>query len=88
MDEVVAKCPVRIAMEFAGWNTTNADVWVLVMSSLFSPRDTNLGGEFGDIFIVFKISPEFNLGAWFLLEYFANYGYGWSHVTPGSAADY
>ena len=67
MDKIIFEGPTGIAVKFTGRETTNANETSLLLFMGFRPRNTELGSEFGDIFIVFKISPKFDFGTRFLL---------------------
>ena len=91
MYEIIFKRPTRITMEFPCWNAAHANVWALAAVFgfvFFAPRNTDFGGEFGDVFIIFEISPKFYTCTGFLTENFTNYGDRWSDVPPGPPADY
>ena len=78
MNEIIFEMPAGIAMELASRNTVNANV----------RANTNFGSEFGDVFIVFEVSPKIYLGARFFCKDFTNYGDDRSDVSPGAPADY
>lgn len=91
MNKIVFKLPAGVAMKFSCRNAAHANVWALAAMFgfvFFAPRNTNLGGELGDIFIIFKISPKFHASARLLVKNFTNYGDRWSDVPPGPPADY
>ena len=67
MDEIILQFPTGIAVEFAGWDATDADVGSPFTAGFLAPFDADFGSEACDVFIVFKISPKFNLGAGFLV---------------------
>ena len=51
-------------MKLTGWQTAHANVWCLAKGLLiFTPSNTNFGGKFSDVFVVFKVSPKFNARA-------------------------
>ena len=52
-------------MEFAGRDTTDTNIGGFSTASRFAPRYTKLGSEFGDVFVIFEISPKFDLGTRF-----------------------
>ena len=55
--------PVGVTMKLAGWDTTNPNKRAAnALGTIVSPRHASLGGEFGDVFVIFKISPKFGLG--------------------------
>ena len=89
MDKIISKVPVRITVEFAGGNVTDADIGgFAALFPLLAPGETDLGGEFGDVFVILKISPKFDLGAGLSFDNFTNYGDGWCDMPPGAAPDY
>lgn len=88
MNKVIFEVPVSIAMEFAGWQTTYANVGGFATASFFAPSDANFSGEFGDVFVIFGVGPKFDLGAGFFFQDFTNYGDGWCNVSPRAAPDY
>ena len=88
MNEVIFKMPVGITMEFAGGKLTDADISGFFAASFFAPGYTDFGGEFGDIFVIFGVSPKLNLSTRFFFDDFTNYGDGWRNVTPAAPADY
>lgn len=53
MGEPITKSPAAITVKFAGWDAMYVDM----------SRDTELGGEPGNIFVIPKISPKFYFGA-------------------------
>ena len=53
-------------MEFAGRNASDTNIMVSFAASFLAPSYANFGGKPGDIFIVFEISPKFDLGTRFL----------------------
>ena len=91
MNKIVFKLPAGVAMKFSCRNAAHANIRTFAAMFgfvFFAPRDTNLGGELGDIFIIFEISPKFYTCTGFLTENFTNYGDRWSDVSPGPPADY
>ena len=70
--------PIIVTVEFTSWNTANVDMG----------GNAELGGKFGDIAKIFKISPKINFGTWAQINDFTNYGDGWRDVPPGPAPDY
>ena len=67
MDEIIFEFPAGVAVEFAGRDATDADVGSFSVTFFLAPFDTDFGGETGNIFVIFKISPKFYLGARFLM---------------------
>ena len=67
MDKVILEFPAGIAVEFAGGDTTDADVGGFLGALFLAPFDTTFGGETSDVFVIFKISPKFYLGTGFLM---------------------
>lgn len=65
MLEVVLEVPVGVAVEFAGGQTTDADIGGFAATNFLAPSDTDFGGEFGDVFVIFGVGPKFDLGAGF-----------------------
>lgn len=68
MNKVILEVPVGITMEFAGRNTPHSDVGGFLTTASFpllAPRKTNLGSEFGDVFVIFEVRPKFYLGTGF-----------------------
>ena len=66
MGKIITQFPIGIAVEFASWYTSNPNVGILAgFCAGFAPRNADLRGEFCNIFIIFKISPELDLGSWF-----------------------
>ena len=65
MDEIILKMPVGVTVEFAGGEFADADVGGFFAASFFAPGDTDFGGEFGDVFVIFRISPKLDLGTRF-----------------------
>ena len=65
MNEIITKRPVGIAVELAGWNTTDTDIWAafVFLLAIFSPGNANFRRKFSDVFVILKIGPKFNLGA-------------------------
>ena len=88
MDEVIFKMPVGITVEFAGGKLTDADISGFFAASFFAPGYTDFGGEFGDIFVIFGVSPKLNLGTRLFFDNFTNYGDGWRDMTPRAAPYY
>ena len=66
MDKIIFEFPAGVTVEFARWDATDTDVGSFLVFSFFAPFNTDFGGEAGDVFIIFKISPKFNLGTRFL----------------------
>ncbi len=75
-------------MEFASWQTTHPNVGGLFSAGLFAPSYANLGGEPSDVFVIFRIGPKLDAGAGPKLQNLANYGDGWSDMTPRAPAHY
>ena len=70
MDKIIAKMPVGIAVEFTCQNTTNTNIRATAAMRRFvliTPRNADLGGKLGDVFVIFKIGPKLNFGTGFLL---------------------
>ncbi len=65
MNKIILELPVGVAMEFAGGQATDANVGGFTTTGFFAPGDTDFGGEFGDIFVIFGVGPKFDLGAGF-----------------------
>ena len=63
MLKIISEMPVGIAMKLASWNSADADVSGLLRASCLAPGNTNFSSKLGDIFMLFKISPKFDLGA-------------------------
>ena len=64
MSKVIFKMPISIAVEFAGWQFTDADVGRFATTGLFAPGDADLGGQLSDVFEIFGIGPKFDLSSW------------------------
>lgn len=65
MGKIIFELPVGIAMEFTGGQTANANVGGFATTDFFAPSDTDFGGEFGDVFVIFGVGPKFDLGTGF-----------------------
>lgn len=63
MDEIILEMPVGVAVEFAGGELTDANVGGFFAASFIAPGDANLGGELGDVVVIFGVSPKLDLGA-------------------------
>ena len=88
MNKVVLQFPTRVAVEFAGGDTTDTNIGGFLGAFFLAPLDATFGSEASDIAKVFKISPKFNLGTRFLMQDFTCDGDCWCDVPPGPAADY
>ena len=66
MGEIIFELPVGIAVELASGDAAYSDIGSLFMAGFFAPFDANLGGEARDVFVIFKVSPKFDLGTRFL----------------------
>ena len=64
MNKIILEMPISITMKFAGGNTANTNIggFMRAFALLFAPCEADFGGEFGDVFVVFKICPKFDLG--------------------------
>lgn len=66
MYKIIFESPTSVTVELACWQATNPNVSGFFATSFFAPRDTEFGGEPGDVFVIFKIGPKFYFGARFL----------------------
>ena len=69
-------------MELASWDSADPDEAALLRLAALSPRNSELSRKLSDVFVIFKISPKFNLCTRLFLENFTHYGDGWSDVSP------
>ena len=59
--------PVGVTVELAGGDFADTNIGRLSAASLFAPGDADFSGEFGDVFVVFAISPKLYRGTGFLV---------------------
>lgn len=93
MNKIIAKRPICVTMKLAGGNTANANVGFIIFKSMIfflfpAPSNTDFGGQFSNVFIIFKISPKFSLNARFFRDNFAQNCDGRRDVTPRAAPYY
>ena len=88
MNKIILEMPIGVAMEFASRNAPDANVSGFTLPRGFTPSNTQLGGELGNVFVVFKIRPKFNFSTGFFVNNFTDYGDGWCNVSPRAAPDY
>ena len=67
MDEIILEVPVGIAVELTGGNPADTNIGRFTLARFLAPSNTKFSGELGDIFVIFEISPKFDLGAGFFL---------------------